>query len=207
MRTDPTIHAVDDDWRFRSALERTLRSTGIAVRGYACASQFLDGIDPRQPGCLITDLRMPDMDGLELQRGLKQRGIEIPVIFITGHGDARNAVAALKAGAIDFLEKPFSEHTVLESVLHALQKDAEYRRLESEKETVKQRCEALSPRERQVFALVVSDLPNKQVAARLRISPRTVEHHREHVMLKMQAHSANELIIMAMLCGIRELHL
>lgn len=207
MPTEQVIHALDDDRAFLAALERTLRTTGLTVNRYTCAGDFLEALDPEQPGCLVTDLRMPDMDGLALQKQLNEQQVHLPTIFITGHGDASKAVAALKAGAVDFLEKPFSEQALLDSVQRALAKDVIDRRLASEQAIVKQRFAKLTPREQQVFSLVVSDLPNKDVARRLTISPRTVEHHRAHVMLKMQAHSVAELITMAVLCGIRELHL
>jgi len=207
MRSEPTIHAVDDDPRFLSALVRTLRTTRLTVNGYACASHFLESLDPDLPGCLITDLRMPDIDGLELQRRLAQQQIRLPIIFITGHGDASKAVAALKGGAIDFLEKPFSEQALLRSVRLALDKDANDRRLCGEQAIVRNRFAHLSPREHEVFTLVVSALPSKEIARRLKISPRTVEHHREHLMLKMQARSLTELVTMAVLCGVRELRL
>jgi two-component system, LuxR family, response regulator FixJ len=207
MPSEPIIHAVDDDARFLSALVRTLRTTRLTVNGYASPSEFLESLDPDLPGCLITDLRMPDIDGLELQRRLAQRQIPLPIIFITGHGDASQAVAALRAGAVDFLEKPFSEQALLRSVGLALDKDANDRRLYGEQAIVKNRFAQLSPREHEVFTLVVSDLPSKEIARRLKISPRTVEHHREHLMLKMQARSLTELVTMAMLCGVRELHL
>ncbi len=207
MRTEPVIHAVDDDRSFLSAMERTLRTAGLNVRSYFRASAFLDSLDPSQPGCLITDLRMPDMDGLELQDRLKSRGIRLPIIFVTGHGDTNKAVTALKGGAMDFLEKPFSEKALLDSVQQALEKDSNERRLASEQAIVEQRFAQLTPREKEVFSLVVSDLSNKKIAFRLKISPRTVEHHREHVMLKMHARSVPELITMAVLCGVHELHL
>jgi two-component system, LuxR family, response regulator FixJ len=207
MPSEPIIHAVDDDARFLSALVRTLRATKLTVNGYASSSEFLQSLEPDLPGCLITDLRMPDIDGLELQSRLAQRQIRLPIIFITGHGDASKAVAALKAGAVDFLEKPFSEAALLRSVKLALDKDANDRRLYDEQAIVKNRFAHLSPREHEVFTLVVSDLPSKEIARRLKISPRTVEHHREHLMLKMQARSLTELVTMAVLCGVRELHL
>jgi two-component system response regulator FixJ len=207
MPSEPIIHAVDDDPRFLSALVRTLRTTRLTVNGYASSRHFLESLEPGLPGCLITDLRMPDIDGLELQSRLAQRQIRLPIIFITGHGDARNAVAALKGGAVDFLEKPFSEQALLRSVGQALDKDANDRRLSGEQAIVRNRFAHLSQREHEVFSLVVSDLPSKEIARRLKISPRTVEHHREHLMLKMQARSLTELITMAVLCGVRELHL
>ncbi|MFW0754094.1 response regulator transcription factor [Pseudomonas sp. H11T01] len=207
MTTDQVIHVVDDDRLFLTALERTLGITGLQVRTYTCAHTFLDNFDPQQPGCLITDLRMPGTGGLELQKRLKELQVRLPIIFISGHANASTAVAALKCGAVDFLEKPFSEKDLLASVQLALDKDVDDRRLVREQTLVQQRFSNLSPREQQVFALVVSDLPNKKIARELMISPRTVEHHREHLMLKMQAHSTAELITMAVLCGIHELHL
>jgi two-component system response regulator FixJ len=205
--SEPVIHAVDDDPRFLSALVRTLRTTKLPVNGYANPRRFLECFDPELPGCLITDLRMPEMDGLELQRRLIERSTRLPIIFITGHGDASKAVAALKAGAVDFLEKPFSTLALLRSVQQALDKDAGDRRLAAEQSIVQNRFAQLTSREHEVFALVVSDLPSKEIARRLKISPRTVEHHREHLMLKMQARSLTELVTMAMLCGVRELRL
>ncbi|WP_397448597.1 response regulator transcription factor [Pseudomonas sp. NA-150] len=207
MTTDQVIHVVDDDRLFLAALKRTLSVAGLEVRMYTGANAFLDSFDPQQPGCLITDLRMPGMGGLELQRRLKEMQVRLPIIFITGHGNASTAVTALKCGAIDFLEKPFSEKDLMASVQLALEKDLNDRRLAREQALVQQRFSNLSPREQQVFALVVSDLPNKKIARDLMISPRTVEHHREHLMLKMHAHSTAELITMAVLCGIHELHL
>ncbi|WP_166265521.1 response regulator transcription factor [Marinobacter caseinilyticus] len=207
MLTEQVIHVVDDDLPFLAAIERTLRSTGLTVRGYTCARALLDEIDLNQPGCIVTDLRMPDMNGLELQQALDKRHCHLPIIFITGHGDATTAVIALKGGAMDFLTKPFSEKDLLNCVAQALQKNLIDRRLAGEQAVVRERYTNLTPREQQVFRLVVSDLPNKLIARQLKISPRTVEHHREHVMHKMQAHSATELLTMAMLCGIRELHL
>ncbi|CAI8971766.1 Transcriptional regulatory protein FixJ [Pseudomonas sp. IT-P253] len=207
MTTEQVIHVVDDDLPFLTALELTLGTTGLEVRTYSSAEAFLDVFDSQQPGCLITDLRMPGTDGLALQKILKELHVRLPIIFISGHGNARTAVTALKGGAVDFLEKPFSEKDLLASVQLALDKDTDDRRLTQERNLVLQRFMHLSPREQQVFALVVSDLPNKKIARQLMISPRTVEHHREHLMLKMQAHSTAELITMAVLCGIHELHL
>lgn len=206
MTSEAVIHVVDDDRHFLSALERSLRSLKLHVASYTDARAFLAGLEPGRSGCLLTDLRMPGMDGLTLQSVLREQKIRLPIIFMTGHGDATTAVTALKGGALDFLEKPFSERKLFDSVRQAVAKDAADRALWAEQTLVQQRYENLSPREHEVFALVVSDLPNKTIARRLKISPRTVEHHRNHVMLKMQAKSLAELITMAMLCGIRELH-
>lgn len=207
MDAEPVIHAIDDDRSFLQALERSLRSIGHEVRSYLSAQDFLLGIEPEQPGCLITDLRMPDIDGIELQERLRARRIRLPIIFISGHADTATAVAALKRGAVDFLEKPFGEKQLLESVSQALARDARDRQLARERAVVRQRFDRLTPREREVFVLVVSERPNKEIARQLKISPRTVEHHREHLMLKMQARSQVDLVTMAVLCGIHELHL
>lgn len=208
MTSEPIIRVVDDDRHFLAAIERSLRSLELPVSGYTDAQVLLAELElePDRPGCLLTDLRMPGMDGLALQDVLRAQKVRIPIIFMTGHGDTATAVTAFKHGAVDFLEKPFSEQKLFESVRQALAKDATDHALWAEKTLVRQRHQNLSPREREVFALVVSDLPNKTIARQLKISPRTVEHHREHVMLKMQAKSLAELITMAMLCGIRELH-
>jgi two-component system response regulator FixJ len=162
MTATPVIHAVEDDRRFREALERTLRTTGFPVQGYSCASAFLNDLDPSAPGCLVTDLRMPGMDGLELQKTLRERQIRLSIIFISGHGDATQAIAALKGGAIDFLEKPFGEQTLLRCVARALDKDSADRRLAAERAIVMQRFANLTPREQEIFALVVSDLPKSR---------------------------------------------
>lgn len=207
MQSEQAIHVVDDDRPFLTALERSLRTTGITVNSYGSANDFLVRFEPDQPGCLITDLRMPDIDGIQLQKSLLERQIRIPIIFITGHGSTAAAVAALKNGAVDFLEKPFREKQLLDSVEQALEKDARDRELTRQQAIVKERCACLSPREHNVFALVVSDRANKEIARELKISPRTVEHHRERLMLKMQANSQADLITMAVLCGLHELHL
>lgn len=207
MPTDQVIHVVDDDPRCLSALERSLRNIGLEVRAHASASDFLDSFDPDRPGCLVSDLRMPGMGGMALQQALRERGLRIPVIFVTGHGSTAAVVAAFRNGAVDFLEKPVSEKQLLESVARALRKSQRDHELAWEQAVVRGRYENLSPRERQVFALVVSDRVNRDIAKELKISPRTVEHHREHLRLKMQANSFAELITMAVLCGIHEWHL
>jgi two-component system response regulator FixJ len=206
MNCEMLVHAVDDDSRFLAALARSLRGNGLAVVTFGSGEELLAELAPDQPGCIITDLRMPGMDGLELFGRLKGAGIRLPVIFITGHGVARHAVAALKGGAVDFLEKPFTEQILLDSVHQALERNAAEREVIAERTAVQQRFENLTARERTVFALVVSSLHNKDIARELQISPRTVEHHREHLMLKMQARSMAELVTMALLCGVRDLH-
>lgn len=205
--SEPVIYVVDDDQRLLKALVLVLRSTGLTVSDHGCARDCLACLEPDQPGCLVTDLRMPDINGIELQKALAERQIRMPVIFVTGHGDVTAAVTAFNAGAFDFLEKPFREKRLLDSVAQALNADARNRELYREKGIVTERYACLSPREQEVLKLVVSGRSNKEVARQLRISPRTVEHHRDRVMLKMQAHSLTELITMAVLCGVHELHL
>lgn len=207
MLTEALIRVVDDDRRFLTALQGSLRALQLTVAAYTGARAFLAAYDPRRPGCLLCDLRMPEVDGLTLQRLLCAQGQRLPVIFVTGHGDVSSARAAFRFGAVDFLEKPFRERQLLDSVRKALIMDARDRALARDAAATKERYARLSPRERQVFALVVSDLPNKRIARELAISPRTVEHHRERVMMKMRAASLADLITMAVLCGVRDLHL
>lgn len=207
MEPQPTVFAIDDNQAFLSALVLALETAGLPVEAFASAPVFLDAYRPERPGCLVLDVRMPEMTGLELQQTLDTRGIRIPIVFITGHGDVATSVTAFRRGAVDFLEKPFSDRALLDSVGLALARDARARRIESERVTVVERFERLTPREQEVMALVVSDMSAKEIAAGLRISPRTVEHHREHVMVKMQAGSLHDLIIMAVICGVHELRL
>ncbi|MGI8739736.1 MAG: response regulator transcription factor [Gammaproteobacteria bacterium] len=203
----PTVFVVDDDEVFLRALLMALRWADYEVEPFTSAHTFLQHFDGERPGCLLLDVRMPGIDGLELQRLLVTRGITTPIIFLTGHGDVRMSVRALKNGAVDFLEKPFSNQRLLESLEQALARDACTRRIEGDRSKVVKRFEHLTPREQVVMALVVSDMSAKEIAAGLRISPRTVEHHREHVMAKMEAASLHDLIIMAVICGVHELRI
>lgn len=203
----PTVFVVDDDRTFLGALVLALESNGLTVEPFVSAQGFLHAYAPERPGCLVLDVRMPAMTGLELQQVLDARGIRIPIVFITGHGDVATSVTAFRQGAVDFLEKPFSDQALLDSVSHALARDARARHIEGDRATVMARFERLTPREQEIMALVASDLSAKEIAAGLRISPRTVEHHREHVMAKMAAGSLHDLIIMAVICGVHELRL
>jgi FixJ family two-component response regulator len=201
------IHVIDDDPPFLAAISRTLEVLNLPVRQYRQARQCIDGLDLDSGGCLITDLRMPDMDGLGLQQWLNDHGCHLPVIFITGHGDTEAAVAALKHGAVDFLRKPFREQELLDCVRHALRQERDGRRQANDEREARRRFDDLTPREKEVLELVVAGCANKVIAQRLLISPRTVEHHRKHVMLKMRARSTSELITIAVLCGVYRLHL
>ena len=192
----PTVYIVDDDDAIRSALRLLLKSVGLAAATVPSAQEFLATYDPQQPGCLILDVRMPGMSGLELQQQLNLRGAIIPVIFITGHGDVPMAVEAMQQGAFDFLQKPFRNQDLLDRVQKALAKDRARRAELRGDESIRQRLESLTPRESEVLELVTGGAPNKIIAHKLGISQRTVEIHRAHVMEKMGAESLADLIHM-----------
>jgi two-component system response regulator FixJ len=202
MNPQPMVFLVDDDEAVRDSLSLSLEMAGLAVTGYASAQAFLDSYDPAQPGCLVLDVRMPDMSGLELQEVLTARRTKIPIIFITGHGDVPMSVKAVKAGAVDFLEKPFKKEILLERIQEALAQDLQARRAEAEKRLVLSRFAHLTPREQEVMALVIVGKSNKEIARELAISPRTVETHRARIMEKMEADSLPDLVTLAALCGI-----
>jgi two-component system response regulator FixJ len=191
------VHIVDDDEAVRQSLGFMLSSAGVAVRLYESAKSFLDGLDHVQCGCLITDVRMPDMTGIELLHCIKQRAPCLPAIVITGHGDVPLAVEAMKAGAVDFIEKPFDEQAILDAVNTALAQTEDT--VDGE---LVGRLASLSERERQVLEGLVAGQANKLIAATLGISPRTVEVYRSNLMAKMQAKSLSELIRMAILAHV-----
>jgi two-component system, LuxR family, response regulator FixJ len=197
MVANPVVHIVDDDEAVRQSLAFMLSSAGLAVRLYESANTFLDGLDAAQCGCLITDVRMPDLTGIELLHCLKERAPCLPAIIITGHGDVPLAVEAMKAGAIDFIEKPFDEQAILNAVKTALERTEEGP--DGDVGAVTARLNSLSERERQVLEGLVAGQPNKVIASALGISPRTVEVYRANLMAKMQAKSLSELIRMAIL--------
>jgi two-component system response regulator FixJ len=192
------VHIVDDDEAVRQSLAFLLSTAGVPVRVYDSATSFLDALPSLQIGCLITDVRMPDLTGIELLQRLKARSIDLPVIVITGHGDIPLAVEAMKSGAIDFIEKPFAEESILKAV-KAAQHTLEKRGAQSEEEAaVAARLKSLSERERQVLDGLIAGHANKTIAHDLGISPRTVEVYRANVMAKMQAKSLSELIRMTL---------
>lgn len=197
MVGNPVVYIVDDDEAVRRSLAFMLSSAGVAVRLYDSARSFLDGLHGVQCGCLITDVRMPDMTGIELLHCIRQRAPCLPAIVITGHGDVPLAVEAMKAGAIDFIEKPFDEQAILDAVRTALEQTDDA--VDSE---LAGRLASLSERERQVLEGLVAGQANKVIAATLGISPRTVEVYRANLMAKMQAKSLSELIRMAILAHV-----
>jgi two-component system response regulator FixJ len=199
----PTVFIVDDDEAVRSSLRLLLKSVGLVPTALASAREFLDKYDPAQPGCLVLDVRMPDMSGLELQEKLNLEGAVIPVIFITGHGDVPMAVEAMRAGACDFLQKPFRDQDLIDRIQRALQKDHANRAALNERSLIRERSETLTPREREVLAMVTGGKPNKVMAAELGVSQRTIEIHRARVMEKMGASSLAQLVRMVMDLGER----
>ena len=194
----PTVFIVDDDEAVRDSLGLLLESLGQSYRAYPAATDFLEDYDPDRPGCLLLDIRMPGMSGIELQERLNEMGAILPIVFITGHGDVPLAVKAIRAGAIEFLQKPYYEHELLDHVRRALAEDAERRSVLEERDLVLQRFARLTPRELEVLDLIVEGCANKVVANRLGVSQRTVEVHRAHVMQKTDASSFAHLMKMAM---------
>jgi len=194
----PLIFIVDDDEAVRNSLRLLVKSISLTASAYASAQEFLGSYDPQQPGCLVLDVRMPGMSGLELQQQLNLRGAVIPVIFITGHGDIPMAVEAMQHGAFDFLQKPFRDQDLIDRIQRALEKDRTNRAELGERSVIRQRRDSLTPREREVLALVTSGKANKVMAADLGLSQRTVEIHRARVMEKMGASSLAQLVRMVM---------
>lgn len=188
-----TVYVVDDDDAVRASLELLLRSAGHRVHGFASAAEFMDG-GPPGAGCLLLDLRMPGMSGLDVQAELHARGDALPVIFISGHGDVAAASRALRAGAVDFVEKPYDATTLLERIDEALQRDREERRRRTRRAELLARLDTLTPREREVLDGVAAGAASKVIAADLGISERTVELHRARAMKKMAARSPAELV-------------
>jgi FixJ family two-component response regulator len=203
MSDDAWVFVIDDDPAVRRALVRLLRSTGLRAESFACAAEFLDYPRPDAPGCLVLDVQMPELGGLELQQSLRDGHVSLPIVFITGYGDIPMSVRAIKSGAVDFLPKPFDDETLLRAVRQALAQDARERRARSEVNDVRQRVDSLTPREREVLAHVVDGRLNKQIARRLKITEKTIKVHRGQVMRKMQAGSLAELVRLAERVGIQ----
>jgi two-component system, LuxR family, response regulator FixJ len=187
---------VDDDAGVRNAMRSLLKSVGLESAQYPSAQEFLAAYQASQPGCLVLDIRMPGMSGLELQQQLNLRGAVIPVIFMTGHGDIPMAVEAMQHGGFDFLQKPFRDQDLLDRIQRAIVKDGELRQSLGEHARIKEHLETLTPREREVLDLMTQGKQNKVIAQDLGVSPRTVEIHRARVMEKMNAQSVAELVRM-----------
>jgi len=204
MQPEPVIYVVDDDEAVRQSLEFLLKTANMTVRGFDSAQAFLDVLSEVRFGCVITDVRMPEITGIDLLKRVKETKPELPVIVITGHGDIALAVEAMKIGAIDFLEKPFDDDHLLVAVRSALDKEADAVKRSAEVTEIHDKLAALSNRERQVLEGLVAGHANKNIAFDLGISPRTVEIYRANLMTKMGANSLSDLVRMAMTAGILE---
>ena len=199
---EPTVFVVDDDPSVRRSTERLVRTMGFDVRTFSSASEFLEQVRVEGPACLVLDVRLPGRGGLDLQRELAQAGVRIPIIFITGHGSIPMTVRAMKAGAVEFLTKPVRPRDLLAAIGAAIERDRGAQQARLQTEALRQRYERLTPREREVMALVVGGQLNKQIAGELATSERTVKFHRAHVMEKMAAGSLAELVQIAGQLGV-----
>lgn len=200
--TEGVVFVIDDDASMRRALGRLCHSAGLQVRTFGSALEFLDHGSPEAPACLVLDVRMPGLNGLDLQAELATRNIQTPIVFITGHGDIPMSVKAMKGGAVDFLTKPFWDDALLASIREGVDRDRRSKASQTEHEAIASRLRALTPRERQVFEMVVRGMLNKQAAADLGISEQTVKVHRSRVMTKMGATSVAELVQAAVKAGV-----
>ena len=198
------VHVIDDDDALRDSLRFLLTSAKFHVETYESATAFLAALPQIKGGCIVTDVRMPRLSGIELLRRLKSMSIDLPVIVMTGHGDIALAVDAMKDGAIEFLEKPFDDEVLLKAVRVALDRYGIEAKKEAEKAQIRERLDSLSQREREVLEGLVAGHPNKIIASDLKISPRTVEIYRAHVMIKMNADSLSDLVRMSLLVGLFE---
>lgn len=196
--TEQTVYIVEDDEAVRDSLSLLLQSEGLPVSAYERASRFLEDWRPDMAGCLVLDIRMPEMDGMELQNELISRGSDLPIIFVTGHGDVPLAVEAMRQGAVDFIEKPYHEDQLLEKIRAALASNAETRQVREEKQVILDRLAELTPREREIMDRMIAGQANKVIAIELNISQRTVEIHRSRVMHKMGTHSLAQLVRMVL---------
>lgn len=200
--TLPIVFVVDDESAIGVSIKRLLHSVGLEARHFTSASEFLRAKRPDAPGCIVLDVRLPDLSGLDLQQELAKANVDLPVIFVTGHADIPMTVRAMKAGAVEFLTKPFREQELLEAVQRAISRHRQTLDRRASMRALQSRYELLTPREREVFPLVASGLLNKQVAAELNASEKTIKVHRGQLMQKMEAHSLSDLIRMAEQLGV-----
>jgi FixJ family two-component response regulator len=200
--TRPTIFVIDDEPTVRASIGRLLRSAGLDAQMFSSAQEFLRANRPDVPSCLVLDVRLPDVSGLDLQRELAKANVDLPIIFVTGYGDVPMSVRAMKAGAIEFLTKPYRDQDLLEAVQHAVERHRILRQQHIEGAILKQRYRSLTPREREVFPLVTVGMLNKQIAAQLGTTEKTIKTHRGQVMRKMHAASVADLIRMGQRLGI-----
>jgi FixJ family two-component response regulator len=198
------VYVIDDDPLYRSSTERLVRSVGLSVLGFKSAREFLGSQRSNVPSCLLLDVRMPGISGLDLQQELAETGVKLPIIFITGYGDIPMSVQAIKAGAIEFLTKPFRDQVLLDAITQAIGRDRAARDQRARYADLRRRYESLSPREREVFRGVVSGMLNKQIAEEIDTTERTVKFHRAQIMRKMQVRSLAELVRMADTLGVAE---
>ncbi|MFQ5535647.1 MAG: response regulator transcription factor [Sphingomonadales bacterium] len=191
--SDPTVYIIDDDAAVRDSMSWLVESVGLKVRTFSSAKDFFEIFDPSLSGCLVLDVRMPGLSGLDLQRELISHGCSLPILIITGYGEVQGAVRALKAGAIDYLEKPVSDQMLLDRIHQCLEKHARFRQMQTDKVKVEARIASLTPRQREVMELVLAGNSNKEIAMQMNISIKTVESHRSNVMQKMEASSIANL--------------
>lgn len=199
---EPIVFVVDDDPSVRRSIERLIQSIGLEVQTFQSAREFLQRARPEGPACLVLDVRLPGLSGLDLQRELTNRGVQLPIIFITAHGDIPMTVRAMKGGAVEFLTKPFRTHHLLDAIRAAIERDRDTLKQRSEVAQLRNRYDLLTPREREVLAFLVVGLLNKQIAGELVTTERTIKFHRAHIMQKMRAESIADLVRMAQKLGL-----